>query len=145
MLDKFSSFLQHAGAMIFHVARAGEVVGEFSEPVFQSKVFAGEILPDDHYWTEGLADWRPVSQYRIAAKTVRMKSAPVPTPETNPQPPMAWSPKSDDKLCWNCGFAGQPKTGALLPFASRATCPKCGTAGMIPINSLVAQRFLSQQ
>jgi hypothetical protein len=61
--------------MIVHVARAGEIIGEFDEPTFQGKVFAGEIWPEDHYWVEGFADWKSVSQYRITAKTVRMTQA----------------------------------------------------------------------
>jgi hypothetical protein len=79
MLDKFSVFRHHANLMIFHVVREGEVIGEFSESAFQEKIFAGEIRPGDHYWTEGLPDWRLVSQYRILAKTVRMSAEPPPS------------------------------------------------------------------
>jgi GYF domain 2 len=76
MLDKSSLSLHHTKAMTFHVARGGEITGEFNESTFQEKVFAGEIRPEDHYWTEGFADWRLVSQYRITAKTVRMSAVP---------------------------------------------------------------------
>ena len=86
MLDKFSGFPHHAKLMIFHVAREGEVVGEFSESTFQEKIFAGEILPGDYYWTEGLPDWRLVSQYRILAKTVRMSAEPPPILAESGQP-----------------------------------------------------------
>jgi hypothetical protein len=148
MLDKFSVFPHHVKAMIFHVARAGEVIGQFGESAFQEKVFAGEIRPEDHYWTEGLADWRPVSQYRIAAKTVRMSSALPPISAQNEALPKAGRscPRKDDKLCSNCGYIGRPR--AVSPwrrFLRSATCPKCGSPHMIPVNSLVARRFLSQQ
>jgi GYF domain 2 len=56
-------------AMRFHVAREGAVLGEFEEQMFRNKVFAGEILPNDLYWTAGFADWRPVSEFRVARKT----------------------------------------------------------------------------
>jgi predicted RNA-binding Zn-ribbon protein involved in translation (DUF1610 family) len=141
-------FHHPAKAMIFHVARAGEVIGEFSESAFQEKVFAGEIRPEDHYWTEGLADWRPVSQYRIAAKTVRM--SPVLPPiaaksETQLESVRSRQPRSDNKLCSNCGYVGPPRAVSRWRlFVRSATCPKCGSPNMIPVNSLVAQRFLER-
>ncbi len=56
-------------AMRFHVAREGAVLGEFEEQMFRNKVFCGEIRPNDLYWTAGFADWRPVSEFRVARKT----------------------------------------------------------------------------
>jgi hypothetical protein len=58
-----------ATAMRFHVAREGAVMGEFEEQIFRNKVFSGEIRPNDLYWTAGFADWRPVSEFRVARKT----------------------------------------------------------------------------
>jgi hypothetical protein len=55
--------------MRFHVAREGAVMGEFEEQIFRNKVFSGEILPNDLYWTAGFDDWRPVSEFRVARKT----------------------------------------------------------------------------
>ena len=55
--------------MRFHVAREGAVTGEFEEQIFRNKVFSGEIRPNDLYWTAGFADWRPVSEFRVARKT----------------------------------------------------------------------------
>src|SRR5438034_5171997 len=55
--------------MRFHVAREGAVMGEFEEQIFRNKVFAGEIRPNDLYWTAGFTDWRPVSEFRVARKT----------------------------------------------------------------------------
>ena len=56
-------------AMRFHVAREGAVMGEFEEQMFRNKVFSGEIRPNDLYWTAGFAEWRPVSEFRVARKT----------------------------------------------------------------------------
>ena len=42
--------------MIFHVSRDGDTIGEFSEDTFREKIFAGEILPEDFYWHDGLVD-----------------------------------------------------------------------------------------
>src|SRR5256886_16962706 len=55
--------------MRFHVAREGAVLGEFEEQIFRNKVFAGEIRPNDLYWTAGFTDWRPVSEFKVARKT----------------------------------------------------------------------------
>jgi GYF domain 2 len=97
MLDKFSMFPHHAKLMIFHVAREGEVIGEFSESTFQEKIFAGEIRPGDHYWTEGLPDWRLVSQYRILAKTVRMSAEPPPISAESDRPSPSSAPVAPRK------------------------------------------------
>ena len=129
--------------MIVHVARAGEIVGEFDEPTFQEKIFAGEIRPEDHYWAEGFADWKSVSQYRIAAKTVRMSVTP---PELERPQVRGDTAAPNDKLCANCGYVGRPRTAGFWAFFARAaTCPECGGQNMIPVSSLVAQRFLAQR
>jgi hypothetical protein len=132
--------------MIVHVARAGEVIGQFDEPTFQTKISSGEIRPDDYYWVEGFADWKAVSQYRVTAKTVRLSVAPP------PQQPgeYGWTAErpitAGDKLCANCGYVGAPRSGSRWQlFSQPLTCPKCGSREMISVNSLVAQCFLAQQ
>jgi hypothetical protein len=61
----------------FFVCRVdGTQVGEFQEDEFRDKVFARQIKADDYYWHEGMADWRPVSEYRALAKTQRISFAP---------------------------------------------------------------------
>ena len=62
-------FVTVSTTMKFHVAREGAVMGEFEEQIFRNKVFSGEIGPNDFYWTAGFADWRPVSEFRVARKT----------------------------------------------------------------------------
>jgi hypothetical protein len=50
----------------------------------------GDRLPalpaGDYYWTEGLPDWRLVSQYLIIAKTVRVSAVPPPSSAESGQP-----------------------------------------------------------
>ena len=63
--------------MTFFVCRIdGTQVGEFGEEEFRDKVFARQISAADYYWHEGMADWRPVSEYRALAKTQRISFAP---------------------------------------------------------------------
>jgi hypothetical protein len=131
--------------MTVHVARAGEIIGEFDESTFQQKVFAGEIRPDDNYWVDGFADWKSVSQYRITSKTVRMNLAP-PLQEVTDDWRTGDRPTAPaDKLCANCGYVGGPRSPSFWQIFSRSpVCPKCGVRNMIPVSSLVAQRFLAQ-
>jgi GYF domain 2 len=132
--------------MIVHVARGGEIIGEFDEPTFQGKVFAGEIRPEDHYWVEGLADWKAVSQYRITAKTVRMSMAPPPPQTVNDSRTGERQTAPGDKLCSNCGNIGRPRPASFWSVFSRSVvCPSCGARDLIPVDSVVAQRFLAQQ
>jgi hypothetical protein len=63
--------------MIYHISRDGTILGEFTEAEFRDKIFANEILPNDHYWTEGMTDWQVVSDYRVGVET----------PEIVPVPP----------------------------------------------------------
>jgi hypothetical protein len=61
----------------FFVCRIdGTKVGEFNEAEFRDKVFARKITSSDYYWHEGMADWRPISEYRALAKTQRISFAP---------------------------------------------------------------------
>ncbi len=43
--------------------------GRIRRADFRNKVLFGEIRPSDFYWTAGFADWRPVSEFRVARKT----------------------------------------------------------------------------
>jgi DNA-directed RNA polymerase subunit RPC12/RpoP len=52
-----------ATPMVFHVAREGAEIGQFSEEQFRHNIRVGKIKPGDHYWTEGMDDWRSVSEY----------------------------------------------------------------------------------
>jgi hypothetical protein len=54
--------------MNIHVARDGQVIGEFSESEFREKIYRGEIYAEDFYWCEEMSDWAPVSHYRASGK-----------------------------------------------------------------------------
>jgi GYF domain 2 len=87
--------------MIFHVCHIdGTSLGEFDEEEFNRKVLAGE-LKEDFYWHEGMADWKPVAQYRILAKTQRISFTP--PPRTTVKIDMNVAPTSPEK--------SKPKSG----------------------------------
>ncbi len=51
-------------------------MGEFREPEFRDKFFAGALPADCYYWHQGMEDWRPISEYRALAKTQKISFAP---------------------------------------------------------------------
>ena len=65
------------GSVIFFVTRDGKQIDEYEKHEFHSKIFSGEIMSTDHYWIEGLEDWRPVSEYTVAMPTMKMQVTPV--------------------------------------------------------------------
>jgi hypothetical protein len=63
--------------LTFHACRAdGTKLGELNEAEFQEKIFSGSLTSTDYYWHEGMADWRPIADYRALAKTQRISFAP---------------------------------------------------------------------
>jgi hypothetical protein len=45
------------------VMRNGVSQGDFTEAMFKSAIQSGVIVSTDHYWTKGMKEWRPVSEY----------------------------------------------------------------------------------
>jgi hypothetical protein len=89
--------------MIFHVCRVdGSSLGELSEDEFNRRVLAGE-LKEDFFWHEGMADWKPVADYKILAKTQRISFAP---PRTTVKIDMNIAPpeKTKEKPRWRRFF-----------------------------------------
>ncbi|MDB6007517.1 MAG: hypothetical protein JWR15_4504 [Prosthecobacter sp.] len=44
-----------------HIARNGQQLGVFAESEVQSGLASGQFMPGDLYWTEGMAEWQPLS------------------------------------------------------------------------------------
>ncbi len=65
----------NSSSVIFHVARDGEVIGQFEEAEFASRVRRIEIRSTDYYFVEGMAEWRPVYEYR---PSVALPATPTP-------------------------------------------------------------------
>ena len=57
------------------------MIGEFEEQAFLDALLAGQFRPDGYYWHVGMADWKPITEYRALAKTQRISFAP-PKPAT---------------------------------------------------------------
>ena len=81
--------------MRFYVARAGAEIGEYESAEFEEKIRAGEILPTDHFWAEGMAGWLLISQFgreknrprkRLPRTTRTGKPVPLIPPTPKPKP-----------------------------------------------------------
>jgi hypothetical protein len=68
--------------MIFHACKAdGASIGQFEEADFREKISRGELLPGHYYWCEGMADWKPISEYKPPGKVTTILGS-IPTRET---------------------------------------------------------------
>jgi hypothetical protein len=52
-----------SGLVMISVMRNGVSQGDFTEDMFKSAIQSGVIVATDHYWTKGMKEWRPVSEY----------------------------------------------------------------------------------
>jgi hypothetical protein len=59
--------------VIVFVTRDGQKIDEYEKGDFAEKIYGGEVLSSDHYWIEGMDDWRPVSEYTVAMKTMKIE------------------------------------------------------------------------
>ena len=104
MVDSFCRWLLPSPIVTIHVCHSdGATVGEFSEPVFREKISSGELHSDDFYWHEGMADWKPIKEYRTIAKTQKITIAPPPSRPFEASPvqtarPLAAKPVKSQKM-----------------------------------------------
>ena len=66
--------------MKFFVARAGIETGQFEQAEFEEKIRTREILPTDHFWSEGMTDWLLVLERRPSAPAPRKRRRRPPAP-----------------------------------------------------------------
>ncbi len=74
---------------VYHIAKGDQKTGPFDEATIKSKLADGSVSPTDLCWTEGMANWAPVSQvFQVApsmptlAGGVSPAGPPLPKPET---------------------------------------------------------------
>jgi hypothetical protein len=46
----------------------GVAIGQFDDSHFRDKIVRGEISGDHYYWHAGMADWKPISEYRAPGR-----------------------------------------------------------------------------
>ncbi len=63
------------GAMAIKVARGGKVIGEFEAKEIPWRIEQGVLLNTDYYWTEGMKDWTPLSDYLQKPEKMETKSS----------------------------------------------------------------------
>lgn len=48
--------------MTIFVSRDGNQIGEFNKDQFEAEKRSGNLLPTDHYWSDGMADWEVIGK-----------------------------------------------------------------------------------
>lgn len=66
---------------LWHLAKGGQKLGEFTSQQLADKGTAGEITSDMVVWREGMAGWQPVA--KVKGLTV-IQAAPTPPPAPSP-------------------------------------------------------------
>jgi ribosomal protein L37AE/L43A len=55
------------------ISRAGAEIGKFPEADLLKLIEEWKVLPTDHYWKAGMADWRPVSELVAVLKAAQVR------------------------------------------------------------------------
>jgi hypothetical protein len=61
--------------MAIKVARGGKVIGEFEAKEIPWRVQQGVLMETDYYWTEGMTDWKPLTELIKKPTIVENKSS----------------------------------------------------------------------
>lgn len=71
--------------MTHHIARNGQQLGVYAEEEIQPGLVTGRFLPDDLFWTEGMAEWQPLStRFAVPAAPAAFAAAETAAPVFNP-------------------------------------------------------------
>ncbi|MBE2287292.1 MAG: RDD family protein [Prosthecobacter sp.] len=71
--------------MTHHIARNGQQLGVYAEEEIQPGLITGRFLPDDLFWTEGMAEWQPLStRFAVSVATPAFAAAASAAPAFNP-------------------------------------------------------------
>lgn len=111
---------------VVKIARDGEDIGDFSWSEIRSLVASGSILPTDHYWYEGMAEWRLVGEQWATSSDVSDEEL----QRSGCPPAQTIEEKDTAKLtpCPSCEREISPKARA---------CPHCGR----PLRGFRMQQF----
>ncbi len=102
--------------MNYHVGRAGQQLGTFTETAIREKLSSGEFKTDDLGWTEGMAEWSPLGTL------FPPRYAPPMSPGAETAPPPIFQPHSATTL--------GPKPGNNLVVAILVTLFCCLPLGI---------------
>jgi hypothetical protein len=61
--------------MAIKVARGGKIIGEFEAKEIPWRVQQGVLMETDYYWTEGMKDWKPLSELQQRTEKMETKSS----------------------------------------------------------------------
>ncbi|BET66083.1 hypothetical protein ASA1KI_10010 [Opitutales bacterium ASA1] len=112
--------------MNYHIARDGQQIGVFSREDVLAKIQQGTVRATDLAWTEGMADWKPVSEVFAGAAAV---------PAAPPAPPPAFGvpPPAQGVATGDAFAAAPPKPENYLVWSILATILCCLPLGIVSI------------
>jgi predicted RNA-binding Zn-ribbon protein involved in translation (DUF1610 family) len=61
-LYRLQSVMNKPEVFVVHISRGGAELGSFPWSEIRSLIASGSVLPTDHYWREGMAEWRLVGE-----------------------------------------------------------------------------------
>lgn len=94
------------------IARDGSVIGEYPHTEITAMVRAGQLLPDDHYWHEGMEDWILLPEF-VDHDAWEPEAAPPPEPPPPNRPLILGSLAASIILATLVGFL------FIKPYLSR--------------------------
>lgn len=63
--------------MEIQIARAGQVIGTFTPDEIEQNISQGLLNPDDQFWREGMAEWKPLEHMSFY---IQRQNVPQPPP-----------------------------------------------------------------
>jgi phage shock protein PspC (stress-responsive transcriptional regulator) len=128
---------------MFQIARAGKVLGTFTQSsiAYKLKWSQGEILPSDFYWTNGMSDWKMVSEKTDWEAT--QTPTPAPSAENEAPKPITGVKSINGTVL---SFSIQQSSGLIAGDDSirYAFSAKSWRAGIAPTNGMRVT-FVSQE
>ena len=107
--------------MDIYVLRDTEQFGPYARDTIIQMLAQQQFTPSDHYWHEGMTDWRPLAEFSTAsAPTVPQPKKAYPPRQTQSAQPQRTSVPHDGRVpCPMCGERVMP-TATLCPFCKQA-------------------------
>jgi uncharacterized RDD family membrane protein YckC len=108
---------KEATVVNLYIARDGKQYGPYSEEQVQSMLAAGQVMPQDLAWREGLESWVPLSQLLPAAASPMAPATPA--PGQNPYAsPSLYNPQQPYQAPQTVYQPGMPYSAQSREYAS---------------------------
>ena len=98
---------QAPASLNLQVARGGEVLGSYEPAELRRLVASGEVVAEDYYWSEGMADWQLVGDIDWTAYGIVAEKVPAKNPQlSRPSVAEPVEKRAVARETWNWKFFG---------------------------------------